>query len=130
MAKKIMILEDDEAHAELIEYYLKEGGFKTAISLTGEDFPEKVAEYQPDLITLDVLLTGANGFDIFMELQRDERTRGIPVVFITTLEENQDKGIQMGARGYIAKPFMEKQIKKVIKSILESEKKNEEASHS
>ncbi len=56
MAKKIMILDDDEATAELIEYYLKEEGFQTAISLTGEGFPEKVAEYQPDLITLDILL--------------------------------------------------------------------------
>ncbi len=88
-----------------------------------------MVEYQPDLITLDVQLPDGNGFDIFMELQRDERTRGIPVVFITVVEEEEDRGIRMGARGYIAKPFKEEQIKKIIKSLLESEKKNEETSH-
>ncbi len=129
MAKKIMILDDDEATAELIEYYLKEEGFQTAISLTGEGFPEKVAEYQPDLITLDILLPSANGFDIFMELQQDERTRDIPVVFITALEGSKDEGIKMGARGYIAKPFKEEHIKEIVESILGGRKKNEEASH-
>jgi len=81
MSKKIMILEDDEATAELIKFYLQEEGLQVAISTKGKDFMAKVAEYQPDLITLDILLPDANGFSIFKKLQQDERTKNIPVIF-------------------------------------------------
>ena len=118
MSKKIMILEDDEATAELIRFYLQEEGLQVAVSSKGEGFIAKVAEYQPDLITLDVLLPDADGFNIFKALQQDERTRDIPVIFITVKEGERDKGIKMGASGYIVKPFNEKELKGTIKSIL------------
>ena len=86
MMKKIMILEDDEATAELIKFYLQEEGFQVAVSARGNGFIAKAAEYQPDLITLDVLLPDADGFSIFKELQEEARTKNIPVIFITVKE--------------------------------------------
>lgn len=117
MAKKIMILEDDEATAELMKFYLQEEGFEVVVSSRGTSFITKAAECQPDLITLDVLLPDANGFSIFKKLQNDERTRNIPVIFVTVREE-KEKGIKMGASGYIVKPFNEGELKGTIKSIL------------
>lgn len=117
MSKKIMILEDDDATAELMKFYLKEEGFQVAVSSRGSCFLTKAAELQPDLITLDVLLPDANGFSILKELQQDERTKNIPVVFVTVREE-KDKGINLGARGYIVKPFNEGELKGTIRSIL------------
>ena len=76
-----------------------------------------MAEFQPDLITLDVLLPDADGFSIFNKLRQDERTRNIPVIFVT-VKEDKNKGIQMGASGYIVKPFNEGELKGTIKSIL------------
>ena len=122
MAKKIMILEDDEATAELIRFYLQEEGFETAVSSKGAGFADKVAEYRPDLITLDVLLPDTNGFSVFKTLQQDERIRDIPVIFISVLEKEKEKGIKMGARGYVVKPFREDELKDTIKSILEKER--------
>ena len=117
MSQKIMILEDDEATAALIRFYLEEEGFEVYISSKGKGFMDKVTEYQPDLITLDVLLPDANGFSILEKLQKDERTSNIPVIFVTVREE-KEKGIKMGASGYIIKPFNEGELKGTIKSIL------------
>jgi len=117
MPKKIMILEDDEATAELMKFYLEEEGFQVVVSSRGTSFIKKAAEFQPDLITLDVLLPDANGFSIFEKLQQNERTRNIPVIFVTVREE-KDKGIKMGASGYIVKPFNEGELKGTIKSII------------
>ena len=117
MSKKILILEDDEATAELMKFYLEEEGFQVAVSSKGKNFITMASEFQPDLITLDVLLPDANGFSIFDKLQQDERTKNIPVIFVTVREE-KEKGIKMGARGYIVKPFNEGELKGTIKSIL------------
>ncbi len=118
MTKKIMILEDDEATAELIKFYLQEEGFQVAVTARGNGFVAKVADYQPDLITLDVLLPDTDGFNIFKQLQENRRTRNIPVIFITVKEEEKERGITMGASGYIVKPFNEKELKGTIKSII------------
>jgi DNA-binding response OmpR family regulator len=121
LKKKIMILEDDEATAELLRFYLQEDGFDVAVSTRGNNFLKKVREYQPDLITLDVLLPDANGFTILKELQNNESTRNIPVIFITVRDDEKEKGIMMGASGYIVKPFNEKELKNTIRSITDSE---------
>jgi DNA-binding response OmpR family regulator len=121
MRKKIMILEDDEATAELIKFYLQEEGFHVVVSTRGNNFVARVREYQPDLITLDVLLPDSDGFTILKELQENELTRNIPVIFITVREEEKEKGIMMGASGYIIKPFNEKELKGTIKSVTDLE---------
>lgn len=116
--KKIMILEDDEAIAELMRFYLQEEGIQTVVSSRGAGFADKVAEYQPDLITLDVLLPDTDGFRVFQTIQQDERISHIPVIFVSVLEKEKEKGIMMGARGYIVKPFKEYEFKETIKSVL------------
>ena len=121
MTKKVMILEDDEATAELIRFYMKEEGFQVAISSKGEGFVEMVAEYQPDLITLDIMLPDTDGFTIFRMLEQDERTMNIPVMFVTVKEGDKEKGIKMGASGYVVKPFKEDELKHTIKAILGKE---------
>ena len=117
MPKKILILEDDEATAELMRFYMQEEGYQVAVSSRGTNFLLKAVEFQPDLITLDVLLPDADGFSIFNKLQQDDRTKNIPVIFVTVKEE-KEQGIKMGARGYIVKPFHEGELKNSIKSIL------------
>ena len=117
MPKKILILEDDEATAELMKFYMQEEGYQVAVASRGANFLVMAAEYQPDLITLDVLLPDADGFSIFNTLQRDERTKNIPIIFVTVKEEKEE-GIRMGARGYIVKPFHEGELKHTIKSIV------------
>ena len=121
MTRKIMILEDDEAIAELMRFYLEEEGFQVFISSKGGGFVDRVAEIQPDLISLDIMLPDTDGFSIFNKLQQDERTRDIRVIFVTVKEGDKEKGIKMGASGYIVKPFKEDELKHTIKAILGKE---------
>jgi len=121
MTKKIMILEDDEAIAELMRFYLEEEGFQVFISSKGGGFVDRVAEIQPDLISLDIMLPDTDGFSIFNKLQQDERTRDIRVIFVTVKEGDKEKGIKMGASGYVVKPFKEDELKHTIKAILGKE---------
>ena len=121
MTKKIMILEDDEAIAELMRFYLEEEGFQVFISSKGGGFVDRVAEIQPDLISLDIMLPDTDGFSIFNKLQQDERTRDIRIIFVTVKEGDKEKGIKMGASGYIVKPFKEDELKESIKAILGKE---------
>ena len=121
MTRKIMILEDDEAIAELMRFYLEEEGFQVFISSKGGGFVDRVAEIQPDLISLDIMLPDTDGFSIFNKLQQDERTRDIRIIFVTVKEGDKEKGIKMGASGYIVKPFKEDELKETIKAILEKE---------
>jgi len=121
MTRKIVILEDDEAIAELMRFYLEEEGFQVFISSKGGGFVDRVAEIQPDLISLDIMLPDTDGFSIFNKLQQDERTRDIRVIFVTVKEGDKEKGIKMGASGYIVKPFKEDELKETIKAILEKE---------
>jgi len=118
MTKKVMILEDDEAVAELLRFYLEEEDFQVSISSKGEGFVDKVVDYQPDLITLDVMLPDADGFSIFRILQQDERTMDIPVIFVTVKEGDREKGLKMGASGYVVKPFKEAELKETIKTVI------------
>ena len=121
MTRKIVILEDDEAIAELMRFYLEEEGFQVFISSKGGGFVDRVAEIQPDLISLDIMLPDTDGFSIFNKLQQDERTRDIRVIFVTVKEGDKEKGIKMGASGYIVKPFKEDELKHTIKAILGKE---------
>jgi len=113
-----MILEDDEATAELIRFYLQEEGYETAVALIGRDFAERVAAYHPDLITIDVILPDMSGFSVFKALQENEATRDIPIVFITVRESKKEEGLAMGAAGYVVKPFSEGDLKTTIRSAL------------
>jgi len=120
-----MILEDNESNADLISFYLKEEGFETAVAATGSDFVNRVAAYGPDLITIDILLPDADGLEVFQELLQEKRTKDIPVVFVTVEEAKQKKGLEMGACGFITKPFTEKTLKEVIKSVFARESSDE-----
>jgi len=117
-ARRVMILEDDEATAELIRFYLQEEGYETAVALIGKDFARKVAAYRPDLITIDVILPDVSGFSVFKTLQENEATRDIPIVFITVRESTKEQGLAMGAAGYVVKPFSEGDLKATIRSAL------------
>lgn len=119
-AKDILVLEDDEAVAHLIKFFLGEEGYTVRITTDVKSFWERLDEHRPDLISLDILLPDGDGFKIFETLSRKRETKGIPVVFVTVKEGDKEKGVRMGARGYVIKPFGEDDLKHTIAQILES----------
>lgn len=102
--KLVLIVEDEADVARLIAQHLGRHGLQTVIAPTGQDGLQQAHDLKPDLITLDVMLPGMDGWEVISHLKRDPATREIPVVFLSILEETE-KGIRMGADAYLTKPI-------------------------
>ncbi|MCL2577011.1 MAG: response regulator transcription factor [Defluviitaleaceae bacterium] len=106
MKKLIYAVEDDAAIRELYTYTL-ENDFDCACFESGELFFEALTKHKPDIILLDVMLPGEDGFKILSRLKEDRNTGNIPVIMVSAKgdEISKVKGLNIGAEDYIAKPF-------------------------
>lgn len=109
----ILIVDDNPNNSRVLFYILHESGFKVSIVKSGEMALEKLPLIQPDLILLDVMMPGIDGFETCRYLKANEATKNIPVVFMTALSEveHKVKALQLGAVDYITKPI---QIEEVL----------------
>lgn len=109
----ILIVDDTPNNIRILFDILHGAGFKISVVKSGELALEKVPLIQPNLILLDVMMPGIDGFETCRRLKADESTRDIPVIFMTALSdvENKVKGLQLGAVDYITKPI---QVEEVI----------------
>ena len=100
---KILIAEDEEPIANLIKMNLRRAGYNCVWAADGETAADYMETEKPDLVLLDVMLPGINGY----ELMDYARTLELPVIFLTALgtTENKVKGLKMGADDYLTKPF-------------------------
>ncbi|MBI2042573.1 MAG: response regulator [Candidatus Nealsonbacteria bacterium] len=106
MAKqKIVLIEDDEALAEVLYSELTEADFEVFPAFDGEEGLKQVKEKKPDLVLLDLILPKIHGFEVLAELKKSPHTQGIPVIILTLLGEDEDikKGLKLGAEDYIVK---------------------------
>lgn len=119
--EKILVVEDEEAIQELIRYNLNKEGFdRVRLCDSGEAALEVAAEFKPDLILLDLMLPGMDGFSVCRRLRRDSRTASTPIIMLTAKSEESDvvSGLEVGADDYLAKPFSPKILIARIKSVL------------
>lgn len=119
MAKrKILIVEDDQAIAELERDYLEVHGYEVTLRADGRQALEEALEQAYDLIILDVMLPGMDGFDI---LRRVRETKFIPVLMVSARKEDIDKirGLGLGADDYVTKPFSPSELVARVKAHLE-----------
>lgn len=108
----ILVVDDSPVNLRVISEYLRACGFRVIVSQDGETGFKRAAHARPDLIVLDVMMPGIDGFETCRRLKNDERTRNIPVIFMTALTEIEDKlrGFELGAVDYITKPFHEEEV--------------------
>ena len=90
MKKKILIIEDDKDIARLIQYNLDKAGYVCEVAVSGEDGLKALARHPADLVLLDVMLPGADGFDICRRIKQDEDHKNIPVIMLTAKGEEAD----------------------------------------
>jgi twitching motility two-component system response regulator PilH len=117
---KIVVVDDSYAELQLIEGVLK-GANHTVVSYpNAEKLEEKLAIERPDLIVMDVVMPGRNGFQACRDLKGDDRFKNIPVVLCTSKGQDSDKfwGQQQGANGYITKPFKGEDLLATVKKVL------------
>ena len=115
--QKILIVDDDENIAELISLYLMKECFETRIEGNGEDALQAFHEYQPDLILLDIMLPGIDGYEVCSEIRKSSQ---VPIIFLSAKGEVFDKvlGLKMGADDYIMKPFDSNEMVARVRAVL------------
>jgi twitching motility two-component system response regulator PilH len=116
--KKIMVVDDSPTERAYLENLLKKKGFEVLLVDSGEAAIEKSKTDHPDLILMDVVMPGLNGFQATRAITRDEATKHIPVVICTTKDQETDKiwGLRQGAKDYVTKPINEADLIEKIKA--------------
>lgn len=118
---KILIVEDDKFLRELITQKILKEGYQTAEAINGEEGVAKAKEEKPDLILLDLILPGIDGFEALRQVKEDPDIAHIPVIVLSNLGQKDDveRGMKLGAADYMIKAhFTPGEILAKIKSIL------------
>lgn len=115
--QKIMIVDDDSSIAELISLYLVKECFDTLIVEDGEEALDKFSSYEPNLILLDLMLPGIDGYEVCREIRKNSK---VPIIMLSAKGEVFDKvlGLELGADDYIIKPFDSKELVARVKAVL------------
>ena len=117
---RILIIEDSATESLAFSRMLKDQGHDVITASNGEEGIRKAREIKPDLILMDVLMPGVNGFQATRRLTRDPETAAIPVIMVTSKNQETDRiwGLRQGARDYIIKPPDRTELLAKIDSIL------------
>lgn len=121
---KILIVEDEEAISNLIRMSLQKAGYSCEQAMVGESAADRIAEHTYDLVLLDIMLPGMNGYELLDYI----KTTNMPVIFITAMGTLDDKvkGLKAGADDYITKPFEMVELLARVESVLRRYHKSEE----
>ena len=117
---KLLVVEDEEALSELLDYNLTREGFDVSLARDGEEALLKVAEDRFDAIVLDWMLPNVSGIEVCRRLRAGEATRDIPVVMLTARAEETDRirGLETGADDYVVKPFSMGELAARLRAVL------------
>jgi two-component system phosphate regulon response regulator PhoB len=116
----ILVVEDEEDIGDLVAFNLRRNEFQVELAHDGIQGLAKAKEVKPDLIVLDVMMPGLDGFRVFKELRKDKSTRTIPVIMLTARGQTEDRiqGLELGAEDYMTKPFSPKELVLRIRNLL------------
>jgi two-component system alkaline phosphatase synthesis response regulator PhoP len=129
--KKILLVDDEEDILEFLKYNLERENFEVLVSTNGEDALKQLSQ-SPDLIVLDIMMPGMDGFELYELIKKNNESQDIPIIFLTAKsgETDEIKGLNLGASDYIQKPISPKKLIARIKSNLRKsigqEKKKQE----
>lgn len=118
----IFIIDDSPTDVHVLVTLLERAGHEVSSVSNAEEGIERVRADQPDLIIMDVVMPGMNGFQATRTLSRDEGTKHVPIVMITTKSMETDRvwGMRQGAKAFITKPVNEKELLACINELLPS----------
>lgn len=118
--KQILIVEDKPASRELLRTVLERQGYHVTEAEDGEDALNKLRDYVPDLVLLDLQMPLRNGYDVLKEMRRDPRMLNVPVVAITAnaMPEDREKVMAAGFTGYIPKPVALSRLREEVSRLL------------
>ncbi|PWL26329.1 MAG: phosphate regulon transcriptional regulatory protein PhoB [Altererythrobacter sp. XM-24bin4] len=111
-AAKLLLVEDDPALSELLEYRFSNEGYHVRCTADGDEALMLAAEDLPDLIILDWMIEGTSGIEVCRRLRRDKKTAHVPIIMLTAREAEDDRvrGLETGADDYLTKPFSPREL--------------------
>ena len=121
MRRKILVVEDDPDQLELVRFTLEKAGFAIGTAANGSDALVKIRSIAPDLIVLDLMLPGLNGFDICETLRKNPATASVPIVILTGLcsQFGRLAGLESGANEFLTKPFNAEELVSKVDKLLQ-----------
>ena len=116
----VLIIDDSPTELHLFQSMLEKNGFETLVADSGEEGLKQAVAGRPDCILMDVVMPGMNGFQATRKLNKDPQTSNIPVIIITSKDQETDKiwGMRQGAVEYLVKPVEEKQLVSMINAVM------------
>jgi response regulator RpfG family c-di-GMP phosphodiesterase len=124
---KILCVDDEQVNLTLLEALLQPRGYEVIKSGSGRDALDRIAEQKVDLVLLDVMMPGLDGFEVCRKIKENDGSRTIPVVMITALASKQDRirGIEAGAEDFISKPFDPPEVVARVRMLLQIKELND-----
>jgi len=124
MPKKILIVDDEPNIVVPLQFLMEQNGYAVDVAYSGEEALESISRWRPDLVLLDIMLPGMDGFEVCQILRLNEQWRGIKIIFLTAKGRDVDvaKGMVLGADAYIIKPFSNTEIITKVRALLENAK--------
>ena len=114
--KKILVVDDSPTERHFLLELLTKAGYKVITAESGEEGIDKAKNELPDLVLMDVVMPGLNGYQATRTLTRDDKTKHIPIILVTTKDQDTDRmwGMRQGAKAYLTKPFSETELSDTI----------------
>lgn len=118
--QKILIIEDERALQEILQYNLEREGFEVSVASDGQDGLRRARSFEPDVVLLDLMLPIIDGLEVCRQLRADAKTQSIRILMLTARSEEVDEivGFNMGADDYVTKPFKVKPLIHRIKALI------------
>ncbi|GAA0278061.1 phosphate regulon transcriptional regulator PhoB [Alteraurantiacibacter aestuarii] len=119
-APKLLLVEDDLALAELLEYRFESEGYDVRVTADGEEAMVLALEEAPDLVILDWMVEGISGIEVCRRLRREKTTAHVPIIMLTAREGEDDRvrGLETGADDYVTKPFSPRELLARVAAVL------------
>ena len=120
MSPYVLVIEDEDALATLLQYNLEKEGYRVGVATDGEEALTQVDERLPDLVVLDWMLPKVSGIEICRRLRANPKTRNLPIVMLTARGEESDRvrGLDTGADDYLVKPFAMSELSARLRAVL------------
>jgi DNA-binding response OmpR family regulator len=127
MPKEILIVDDEPSIVVPIQFLMQQQGYNVIVAENGHDALDMIYKYKPDLILLDIMLPGIDGYEVCEIVRLNPKLRDVKIIFITAKGREVEiaKGLALGADAYITKPFSNAELVAKVKTVLENI--NEEA---
>ena len=126
MPARILIADDNLQNADLLNEYLGDDEFTTAIAHDGDEAMRLIREFRPDVLLLDIMMPKLSGFEVCKRLKADAGTRNLPVLMITALDQPSDidRAVEAGTDDFLTKPINQTELIRRVRALIASRKQS------